>query len=40
MLIIFEGLNICDKTALVQMIKDYHLKLGIDAKISKDLKLI
>lgn len=38
MLVIFEELDNCGKTTLVQMIKDYYLKLGIDAEISKEFE--
>ena len=38
MLVIFEGLDNCGKTTLVQIIKDYYLKLGIDAEISKEFE--
>lgn len=38
MLVNFEGLDNCGKTTLVQMIKDYYLRLGIDAEISKEFE--
>ena len=38
MLVIFEGLDNCGKTTLVQIIKDYYLKLWIDAEISKEFE--
>ena len=38
MLVIFEGLDNCGKTTLVQMIRDYYLKLGLDTEISKEFE--
>lgn len=38
MLVIFERLDNCGKTTLVQMIKDYYLQLGIKAEISKEFE--
>lgn len=38
MLGIFERLDNCGKTTVVQMIKDYYLKLGISAEISKEFE--
>ena len=38
MLVIFEGLDNCGKTTLVQMIKDHYLKIGVPAEISKEFE--
>ena len=38
MLVIFEGLDICGKTTLVEMIKNYYLNIGVDAEISKEFE--
>lgn len=38
MLVIFEGLDNCGKTTLVQMIRDYYIKLGLDIEISKEFE--
>lgn len=36
--VIFEGLDNCGKTTLVQLIKEYYLKLRIDTEISKEFE--
>lgn len=38
MLVIFECLDNCGKTTLVEMIKDYYLNLEIDVEISKEFE--
>ena len=38
MLVIFEGLDNCVKTTLVQMIKEYYMKLDIPVEISKEFE--
>lgn len=38
MLVIFEGLDNCGKTTLVQMIEEYYSKLKIDAEVSKEFE--
>ncbi len=38
MLVIFEGLDNCGKTALVQIRKDYYLELDVDFEISKEFE--
>lgn len=37
-LVIFEGLDNCGKTTLVQMIEEYYSKLKIDAEVSKEFE--
>ena len=38
MLVIFEGLDNCGKTTLVNLLADYYLKIGVDAEISKEFE--
>ena len=37
-LVIFEGLDNCGKTTLVQIRKDYYLELDVDSEISKEFE--
>ncbi len=38
MLVIFEELDNCGKTTLVQIRKDYYLELDVDSEISKEFE--
>ena len=38
MLVIFEGLDNCGKTTLVNLLADYYSKIGVDAEISKEFE--